>query len=753
MIPGSTRVRRRLVLFVSLITAAFAVLSLAGATTASAADQQVSYLGLTFDVPASWPVVTLTPTTCVRFDRHAVYLGTPGATQDCPAKAVGRAEGLLVQPATGATTTTSTDDTVSQIITVTTPTATVTAPYAGDRATVAAVLASAGLPAATALSTAPPLFRPHAATAALPASATNGSGEGFDTCTAPSTAQMAAWMGNSPFTNVGIYLGGADTTCPAKSNLTAGWVSQVFAQGWHFLPIYLGHQAEFGDIGNAQVEGTQDADQAVSEAENLGFSPGSVLYYDMEGYSSDRGQAMVLEAAWTAELHRLGWLSGVYSSANSGISDLANNYGGTSTPDVVWTARYNGVADTSDAVLPAGDFANHQRAHQYQGGTSETFNNVTINIDSDYLDVGVSGEAIPPPVTGGLEPVSPDRLLDTRSAIGVSTTTPLAANSTLTLQVTGVDGVPGNVLAVVMNVTAVSPSGVSYLSVFPDGDSLPGVSNINFTGNQTVPNLVTVPVVDGAISIYNHVGSVHVLADLVGYYTASGGQTYHGVTPTRVLDTRNGTGAPQAPLGIHQSLNLTVTGGTQQIPANASAVIINVTAVNPTANSYLTVTPGQTVANLVTVPVTNGSIDIYNNNGTTDVVGDVMGYYTPDVSSQFTPTQPARLLDTRDGTGRNGQVGALGANGVLKLVVGGTDGIPANVDAVILNVTAVNATAGGYLSVYPDGVTRSTSNINFGPGQTVANLVIVPVVNGSVDIYNLAGNTDVTADVAGYYVG
>ncbi|HEX5402721.1 MAG TPA: DUF1906 domain-containing protein [Pseudonocardiaceae bacterium] len=765
---GISRVRKYRT---ALLAAGVATVVLAGAGTAIAVAsstpdvQHVSYLGFNFTVPASWPVVDLTsdPTACVRYDRHAVYLGKPGTNENCPAKLIGRTEAMLVQPATGSGAS-STDDTVSNQITVTTPTVSITATYNDDRAAVTDVLASAGLPAPTPQSTATPTIRPHAllAVPTLPVTATDTAGLGFDACVAPDEAAMAA--NKAGFTNIGIYIGGQDEACD-QPNLTAQWTADESAAGWHFTPIWVGPQASFNQITDGQAQGRSDADQAISKAQEVGFGVGSLLYDDMEAYTAaQRGPAMAFEAAWTAELHRRGYHSGIYSSANSGITDLAHNYGGLSTPDVVWIARFNGVASTDEAVLPAGDFAVHQRGHQY-GGSSLVFDGKPTSIDQDFMDVAVADTPITTPGSG-LVSTAPFRLLDTRSAVGVTTKTPVGSGGRIALQVTGQDSIPSSVTAVVLNVTVTSPTTTSYLSVFPDGDALPTVSNLNYTRGQTIANLVTVPVIDGAVSFYNHVGSTHVIADLFGYYTTSGGQTYHQVTPTRALDTRNGIGA----LGSNKSMTLTVAG-VAGIPANVSAVIMNVTAVSPTADSsYLAVYPsssttvptvsnlnftkGQTIPNLVTVPVTNGSVKIYNHIGTVQVLADVLGYYTPDLSAQFTPTTPARLLDTRNGTGRAGKVGALGANGTLKLAIAGADGIPSNVTAVVLNVTAISPTSASFLTVYPDGEARpNVSNLNYVKGQTIPNLVVVPVVNGSVDFYNHAGSVGVTADVAGYYSG
>ncbi len=97
--------------------------------------------------------------------------------------------------------------------------------------------------------------------------------------------------------------------------------------------------------------------------------------------------------AWTTELHSLGYKSAVYSSSDSGISDLASNYANTSIamPDVIYDALWNGIADTNDANVPVGDWANHQRVHQFSGNISERHGGYRIDIDQDYLDVQLGG--------------------------------------------------------------------------------------------------------------------------------------------------------------------------------------------------------------------------------------------------------------------------------------------------------------------------------------------------------------------------
>lgn len=258
-------------------------------------------------------------------------------------------------------------------------------------------------------------------------------------------------------------------------------------------------------------------------------------------------------------------------------------------------------------------------------------------------------------------------------------------------------------------------------------------------------------------------------AQLHAAHAATTGSTYTPVSPTRLLDTRTGDGAGGviAPLGAGQSIGIQSAGGDTGVPTTATAVVVTVTAVNPTADSFLTAyadgtsrpatsnldfIAGQTAANLAIVPITDGDIDVWNKNGSTDVVVDLSGYYAPDTTAgTFTSDGPTRLLDTRNGTG-SGTIGPLGPNSTLGLQVTNVAGVPINATAVVLNLTAVNPTEGGFLAVYADGTSRpATSNLNFAAGQTVANLVIVPVINGTVDIWNQQGNTDVVADLFGYY--
>ena len=326
---------------------------------------------------------------------------TREADQHCPAALIGTTEAMLVQPSASRPGVHAAAYPVDRLITVTTRRVTVTATYGADRALITRILASASLPAAARPGQpgSPPSNVPGApaagpaARASLPGSATSYTGQGFDACTAPGVAQMQTWLRLSPYRAVGIYIGGSDRAC-AQPNLTSSWVTQEQQAGWHFIPIYVGPQASFGEITSAASQAVSAAQDAVSQARQLGFGPGTPLYYDMENFpASLNTRVLRFATAWTKELHLLGYRSGFYSNSDSGIADLVNNYANTAyiMPDVIYDALWNGAANTSDPILPTTDWAAHQRIHQYQGGQNVTYGGVTINIDQDYLDVQQAG--------------------------------------------------------------------------------------------------------------------------------------------------------------------------------------------------------------------------------------------------------------------------------------------------------------------------------------------------------------------------
>jgi hypothetical protein len=245
------------------------------------------------------------------------------------------------------------------------------------------------------------------------------------------------------------------------------------------------------------------------------------------------------------------------------------------------------------------------------------------------------------------------------------------------------------------------------------------------------------------------------------------------LTPARLLDTRTGTGGNIWPLATGAFTELDVTGVGGVPDDGVTAVVLNVTVDAPDRPGFLTAwpsgeprptvanlnfVPGQTVPNLVTVKVgANGRVNLFNSQGNTAVVADVAGYYTsvaPTNGGRFTPLTPARVLDTRDGTGRSGVVGPVGGDRSIDLRVTGVGGVPSTgVTAVALNVTVDQPTGSGFITTWPTGEQRPfAATHTFAPGLTVGNLVLAKVgANGNVSLYNSNGSTHLVADVVGYF--
>jgi hypothetical protein len=248
-----------------------------------------------------------------------------------------------------------------------------------------------------------------------------------------------------------------------------------------------------------------------------------------------------------------------------------------------------------------------------------------------------------PPGGGRFTSLTPSRILDTRDGTGRGgVAAPISAGTSIDVPVTGVGGVPSSgVSGVALNVTVTDPTSAGFLSAWPAGEPRPFTATHNFVPNLTIGNLVLAKVgTNGRVSIYNSSGLSHVVADVVGYFSASGG-AFLPVQPTRLLDTRDGTGGVLGQIGPDGSVSVTLANG-NPVPANATAVIVNVTSVSSSQPSYITAWPTGTARPLAAtmnprpgVPVpnqaylklgTDGKLSLYNYQGSTDVVIDLFGY-------------------------------------------------------------------------------------------------------------------------------
>jgi hypothetical protein len=406
--------------------------------------------------------------------------------------------------------------------------------------------------------------------------------------------------------------------------------------------------------------------------------------------------------------------------------------------------------------------------------------------DGGYLRLAVGAYYAPatPPVAGpggAYNPVVPARILDTRTPLGGHPGA-LAAGQTLTLQVAGAGGAPSGAYAAVMNVTATNSTAASYLTVFPSDGTRPLASNLNWTAGQTATNLVEIRLsATGAVNIFNAYGQADVIADLTGWVSAPSATPgsaglLRPVVPARLLDTRDGTGAPKVPVTGGNSISLQVTGRGGVPSSGVAAVVLNLTATNVTAPTYITVwpdgtarptasnlnpAPGQTIANRVIVKVgSNGKVDLFNAAGSADLIADVNGWYTDGSVAMsggtFVGLTPVRILDTRNLTGGLGT--SLWPARSVPVQVAGRGGVPAMTaptppTAVVINVTITGGTAASYLTGWPDGAPQPlASDVNWVAGQTIPNLAVVGLgSDGKLAIYSPYGYTDAIFDVVGYY--
>jgi hypothetical protein len=339
-------------------------------------------------------------------------------------------------------------------------------------------------------------------------------------------------------------------------------------------------------------------------------------------------------------------------SVPPGASAVTLNLTGVTPTKATFLQVYPGpaVPNTSNLNLAAGQIAAVAvQATLSPSGTVTIRNAVGVT----GVIVDVSGYFSPDTAHAGYVPLpQPVRALNTT----------LAAHSSASLTVTGLTGAPANAVAVVLNLTASTPTASTWLAVTPTLPSpgpVPTVSNLNLPAGAIRANLVTVKIGDaGRVSVFNKFGSTHTIVDVAGFYVAGAGLAYYPLTPTRVLDTRyanNTWMGSAAPIGAGRTYNFrlgettTTSVGIVTAPASAAAIVFNLTAVAPTASTFLTVyadppntvppntpptasnlnaAPGTIVPNLVIAKLaTSRLIGIYNRFGSTAVVADLSGYY------------------------------------------------------------------------------------------------------------------------------
>jgi YVTN family beta-propeller protein len=537
--------------------------------------------------------------------------------------------------------------------------------------------------------------------------------------------------------------------------------------------------------------------------------------------SEATGVAITPDQAPVAKLSAAGSALGIATSfdasastvAYGSIASYAWNFGDgavatTTTPTTTHTYAAVGtytttLTETSTAGTSTTTIYTGQMLSQNGGPSARTSQVVTVVAPGAY------------------SALSPFRVCDTRAAQPTNQCTghTVASDTSIDMQVTGKTGplgqsVPAGALAVALNVTALSEGAMnSFISVFPAGEALPKVSNISFDAGAAQANLVVVRLAAGGdVSVFNAVGRADVVVDVEGYFAPPGNAPvageYHTMPPLRICDSRAGKGTECAgssdhPLPANTWRDVVLSGlpsgtanNTPSIPTHgAAAAVFNLTAVNGTQATYLTVaspnmttdacpTKAPAVSNLnppagsalpnrvISALGPHQDVCIYNAAGSIGFIVDINGWFgdgteatTVPPGALFYSIPPARICDTRhtpNGSTANCQNQSLGPMGILFAQVDGKSIVPVAGGsnppiAMVANLTAVAGTATTFFTLFPGDASQPlASDLNPRAGDVIANLAFVGIAttgtaSGNVALYNAVGTINAIFDVAGWF--
>lgn len=579
----------------------------------------------------------------------------------------------------------------------------------------------------------------------------------------------------------------------------ATWAAVQAAADGASLLIYMGHgngypspyvgylqTAKDDGMGlNASAAGTDNNKQYYGEAymAELNLAPNAVvilshLCYASGNSESGRGLPTLAVAHTRVDNFASGFLRGNaraviaegLGSIDQYIEDILSTH---QTIDRIWKSAptfHNHVTNWgSTRSLGFTSQIDPDTSHPQRDGDIYYRSMVSLpGLSSDDVGVGVTYE----PTT--YHPVTPTRLLDTRKANGLSGK--FSANVPRTFQVTGRDPIPDGATAVTGNLTVTEPSGGYAVYLGPTPIASPSTSTINFLGGETLANGVTVALSStGSLSATYMSGAgntLHLVFDVTGYFApGTSGDTYHPMTPVRLVDSRLHKGIASR-LVANQARPFAVRG-VGVVPDAAVAVTGNVTVTGSTGGwaiyvgpdpidkplaSTLNFTAGQVRANSLTVRLsgtgTLAATFMGTDGATTDVVIDITGYYTVEATGmRYVPVTPVRMLDSRYAVGLGSK---LPANTPRAFTVRGRCGIPAGATGVSANVTVVNTSHPWAVFVGPNSVAKPpTSTINFTTGQIRANGMTVALSpTGTLSATYMASPgyaTDLVLDVTGYF--
>ena len=393
-----------------------------------------------------------------------------------------------------------------------------------------------------------------------------------------------------------------------------------------------------GPFGSAAIV------SAAGEGDFTPLSPARLLdtragYPTVDGKSSGAG---IAAAGSTIQL-QVGGRGGVPANAPAAVLNVTSTgptgtgfltvYACNQPRPVASSLNFSVGRDQADAVLTRLDPSGKVCIYSGVGAT-----HVVVDVNGVF------------PVGSTYGPLAPARVLDTRPGYptiegrfaGAGIT---AAGSTVQLQIGGRGGVPANASAAVLNVTSTGAAGTGFLTVYPCNQSRPVASSLNYSAGLDVANAVLSRLdPSGKVCVYTGIAATHLVVDVTGAFPS--GSSFSGIVPARLIDSR-----PSAPTvdGQYVGTGLTTAGTTLSlqvggrggVPADAGAVVLNVTSTGATSNGFLTVYvcsqprptasnlnfgAGRDVANAVLTQLgAGGKVCIYTGAGATHLVVDVTG--------------------------------------------------------------------------------------------------------------------------------
>jgi hypothetical protein len=407
-----------------------------------------------------------------------------------------------------------------------------------------------------------------------------------------------------------------------------------------------------------------------------------------------------------------------------------------------------------------------------EGRATQNASPPTNTVGHGVLNLGANSNVAPVAGSGYFALPNPVRIADTRTGLGGVPKTIMGTGAAFQVVVPN-SLVPSDATAVVLNISGVGARGSTFLSVY-SGPNWGGNSTLNLNAldaNATVAAIVKLNV-SHAFFVRNQLYWTHAVVTLAGYFGAptAGGLGYKALPSNRLLDTRTSIGGHQRKLAVNEIVTVQVANRFG-VPANATAAVVNMTALNQTAGGYLTAYPYAPTgvasvdyhkysrSNLVIVPLSGGNFSLGNRFASTDAMVDIVGYFGGTAATaKFVPLpNSVRIVDTRNGNG--GYYGTLAANYAVSEDAGGLNGVPYEATGVWIGITAI-ASGSGYVTIYPNGtVAPHASNLDYTPGRVVPNAGIATLsaptatVPPGFSTVNRFGLVNLLEDVYGYFSG